>query len=155
MKPDEAIRRFIAEQHDCCAAYRNALARRLDLDSDEAGVVFHVALKGRATAEELSVALVRSADETAVVLDGLVAREVLVRSGPAGIDFDLTPPAREELNAAADPLLSDLDAIMARLSAHERSVIGRFLEDMVAVRERRADELVRRAIDRGDRRDSD
>jgi hypothetical protein len=146
MSGDEAIARLVAEQQDAWAAYRDALGRRLDLDPHEAAVALHLALAGRVSAERLSAALVLPAGEAAAVLEDLVARGLLVRT--AG-ELELAPLALERVAQAAEPLMRDLDAVADALSPRERSIVGRFLEEVVAVGERRADELARRALDGG------
>jgi hypothetical protein len=146
MSDSEAIRRFQDEQHGYGARYREALARRLGFDAHEAAALLHMALVGRLTAEQLSLGLVLPAEETAALIERLISRGHVVRS--ARDEFGVALPTLERLAEITRPLVRDLDALAAQLSEHDRAVIGRFLEAVVEIDERYADELARRAIER-------
>ncbi|MGH2944877.1 MAG: hypothetical protein ACRDPC_01150 [Solirubrobacteraceae bacterium] len=102
-------------------------------------------MAGRLTAAELSLALVLPLDEARAAAERLVARGHFVRS--SGERFGIGLPSLERLAAFTRPLADDLDAVAARLSPEERRIVGRFLEEVVLIVERHADEAARRAIE--------
>jgi DNA-binding MarR family transcriptional regulator len=141
---EAAIRQFLDEQHTYGGRYRRALARRLELDPYETAALLHVARAGQLTARELSVALVQPADETTALVDRMVAHGLLVRSAAT---FGIALPARERLARLTRPLVEDLDALARRLSPEERAIVGRFLEEVVTINERHADDAARQAFE--------
>jgi len=139
-----AIRKPMPAPLECVGAYRRALARWLGLGSREAAALLHVRAAGSLTADALRLALVLSAEEAEALVDGLVARGRLVVCGDR---LRLTPPEAERLAVLLQPFVDALDAVGARLSPHERAIVGRYLEAAVAVGERHAREMARRALD--------
>jgi DNA-binding MarR family transcriptional regulator len=146
---EAAIRQFLDEQNTYGARYRRALARRLELDPYEAAALLHIALAGNLTASQLSLALVLPEDEATALVDRMAASGQLVRSdGPAEAQFGIALPALERLARLTRPLVEDLDALAAKLSPEERTIVGRFLEEVVLINERHADDAARQAIER-------
>jgi hypothetical protein len=141
---EAAIRQFLDEQNTYGGRYRRALARRLDLDPYEVAALLHVALATQLTARELSFALVLPEAETTALVDRMVAHGLLVRSGAR---LGIALPARERLARLTRPLVEDLDALARRLSPEERAIVGRFLDEVVAINERHADDVARRALE--------
>jgi DNA-binding MarR family transcriptional regulator len=145
---EAAIRQFLDEQNTYGARYRRALARRLGLDPHEAAALLHVVLAGRLTADELRLALVLPADEAVALVERMVAGGLLVRStGQRGEEFEIALPTLERLAELTRPLVEDLDALATRLSPDERAIVGRFLEEVVAVNERHAEDAARQAME--------
>lgn len=145
---EAAIRQFLGEQNTYGARYRRALARRLELDPFEAAAVLHIARAGPLTAAELGLALVLPAAEASALADRMVAGGQLVRfTGERGDEFGAALPTLERLARLTRPLVEDLDQLATRLSAEERAIVGRFLEEVVAINERHADAAARQAID--------
>jgi hypothetical protein len=144
---EAAIRQFLDEQNTYGGRYRRALARRMELDPYEAAALLRLALATQMTAGELGIALVLPEDETAALVDRMIAHGLLVRSGAK---LGVALPARERLARLTRPLAADLDALARRLSPEERAIVGRFLEEVVTINERHADDVARRAIERSD-----
>jgi DNA-binding MarR family transcriptional regulator len=147
---EAAIRRFLDEQHTFGARYRRALARRLGLDPYETAVLLHVALAGPLSPGELASALVLPPHEAGKLVERMVADGNLVAVGPARERFGVSLPTAERLAAFTRPLVQDLDALAARLSPEERAIVGRFLEEIVCINERHAEDAARRAIEGDD-----
>lgn len=146
---DAAIRQFLDEQNTYGARYRRALARRLELDPYETAALLHVSLAGRLTVGQLGLALVLQQDEATALVDRMASWGLLVRSdGPDGDQFEVALPTLERLAGLTQPLVEDLDALAAQLSADERAIVGRFLEEVVLINERHAEDAARQAIER-------
>jgi DNA-binding MarR family transcriptional regulator len=132
--------------------HRRAMALILGLRDTEATALAYLARNGSLTPGELGQALgMTSGGVTALT-------ERLVRNGHITKESHPTDGRRKVLSATPDtiraaeecfqPLVHDIDVIASRLSASEMQIIGRFLEEIVAVSERHADELTATVRDR-------
>ena len=106
---------------------------------------------GRLTAGELRLALVLPEDEATALVDHMVAGGHLVRcAGERGEELEIALPTLERLALLTRPLVEDLDALATNLSAEDRAIVGRFLEEVVVINERHADDAARQAIEHCD-----
>ncbi|WP_166395093.1 MarR family winged helix-turn-helix transcriptional regulator [Rubrobacter marinus] len=136
----EKLRRLSAAN----TRYGAALARRLGFGFTEAVALQHLALAG---AEGLSA---RGLGERLSVTSGAVTAlaDRLERAGHLerrpnredrrSLVLMLTPSGRREAARHVAPLTEELDEAAAKLAPEERALVGRFLDAVVEITERRS-----------------
>ncbi|HEX7299600.1 MAG TPA: MarR family transcriptional regulator [Solirubrobacteraceae bacterium] len=129
------------------AAYRHrtAVARRLDMSESEIAALTHLA-EGGMTPGELGRRLQLTSGGMTALLHRLHrAGHIVRRRHPTdrrSVIVSASPVVLQRIAELYAPLAADADELTAQLSEHDREVVHRYLEAIVASSERRADELV-------------
>lgn len=132
--------------------HRRALARVLDLSDTEATALVYLARSGHLTPGQLGELLsLTSGGVTALThrleRSGHVTREPHPSDGRSSV-LSASPAILRSAEECFAPLVADMDDAAAALSAQERTIVGRFLEDVAALSERHAEELAASAEER-------
>jgi DNA-binding MarR family transcriptional regulator len=140
----EEIRDLFHRKALAASRHRAAVTRQLGLNDTEAEALAHLARSGGMTPSQLGALLgMTSGGVTALTQRleraGHVSRQPHPRDKRSSI-LRATPGIVEQVQEHYQQLVEDADRITGRLSADERRVIGRYLEQIVAIGEKRADE---------------
>jgi DNA-binding MarR family transcriptional regulator len=143
----EGIRASLNRKALASARQRSALGRLLGLGEGEVLAIQHLARAGRMTPSRLGTALgLSSGGATALVQrlerGGAVAREPHPHDRRSVL-LRLTPAFEERAADALAPLVAEIDALTARLSDAERSVVADYLARVADAADRHADALAR------------
>lgn len=131
--------------------HRSAMARVLGLSDTEAAALAYLARSGHLTPGQLGDALgMTSGGVTALtqrlVGDGHITKEPHPTDRRSMV-LAATPEIINAAEACFEPLVADMDRVASRLTDDEIETIGRFLEDVVAISERHAEQLAASAQD--------
>jgi DNA-binding MarR family transcriptional regulator len=142
----EEIRELLNRKALATSRHRAAVTKRLGLSDAEADALAHLARSGGMTPTELGDLLrMTSGGVTALTQRleraGHISREPHPRDKRSSI-LKATPEMIERAQEQYRDLLRDADRITARLSEQERAVLGDYLERLVVLSERHADEAL-------------
>lgn len=145
----QAIRAALLRKALADARQRSALARRLSLTDTEVLAIQYLARAGALTPGQLASLLQLSSGGTTGLLQrlehaGHAQRGANTRDRRSTL-VSLTPSIRAWTAEAWAPLVEEIDALVSRLSVHERAAVERFLEHAADAAERHADRLSRDA----------
>jgi DNA-binding MarR family transcriptional regulator len=151
-EPDSApatIRSLLARKALSDTRYRSALAQVLGVVESDVLAMLHLSREGALTSGQLGVLLRLTSGGTTALVQRL-ERAAYVERVPHPQDrrsslLRLTARAEAEVGAVYAPLIEELDATVAALSAAERRVVEAFLERVAVTGERHAEALARRA----------
>jgi DNA-binding MarR family transcriptional regulator len=140
----EEIRELFNRKALAASRHRAAVTKQLGLTDAEADALAHLARSGGMTPTELSDLLgMTSGGITALTQRleraGHISREPHPRDKRSSI-LKATPEMIERAQAQYRDLLRDTDRVTARLSDQERGILGDYLERLVVLSERHADE---------------
>jgi DNA-binding MarR family transcriptional regulator len=140
----EEIREFFNRKALAARRHRAAVTKQLGLTDAEADALAHLARSGGMTPTELSDLLgMTSGGITALTQRleraGHITREPHPRDKRSSI-LRATPEVIERVQEQYRDLIRDTDRITARLSEQERAIVGDYLERLVLLSERHADE---------------
>lgn len=125
--------------------HRSAMARILGLSDTEAAALAYLARSGHLTPGQLGDALGMTSGGVTALTQRLVADGHIVKEPHPTDRRSMVLSATPEIIKAAEecfqPLVSDMDRLATRLSEREIETIGRFLDDVVGVSERHAEQL--------------
>jgi DNA-binding MarR family transcriptional regulator len=125
--------------------HRAALARALGMSDSEAAAIAHLASYGQATPGELGALLGLTSGGTTALLRRLESAGHLSRHPHPGDRRSTLVRATPSILAAAErvfaPLVADMDEAAAQLTDRERSLVARYLGEIVAITERHAERL--------------
>lgn len=142
----EEIRELFNRKALAAGRHRSAVTKRLGLTDTEADALAHLARAGGMTPSQLGDLLgMTSGGVTALTQRleqaGHISREPHPRDKRSSI-LKATPEMIERARSLSQDLIRDTDRVTARLSEAEREAIGSYLERLVALSERHADEAV-------------
>lgn len=124
---------------------RTAVARRMGMGETEIAALTHLA-EGGMTPGELGRRLQLTSGGMTALLHRLHrAGHIARRPHPTdrrSVMISANPEVLERIAELVAPLAGDVDEISAELGARDHEVVRRYLERLVTVSERRADELV-------------
>jgi DNA-binding MarR family transcriptional regulator len=125
--------------------HRSAMARILNLSDTEAAALAYLARSGHLTPGQLGDALGMTSGGVTALTQRLVADGHIVKE-PHPTDrrsmvLSATPDIIRAAEECFEPLVADMDRVASRLSEEEIESIGRFLEDVVNISERHAEQL--------------
>lgn len=145
----EEIRESLNRKDLAATQQRAALGRLLGLTDSDVLAVQHLARAGQLTASRLGE-LLRLSSGGATALVQRLERAGCITRTPNPRDrrsafLRLTPDIETRAGKALAPLIEDLDALVARLSADEAAVVHAFLRRVAETAERHADALSRTA----------
>lgn len=145
----ERIRELLHRKGLAGSRHRSAVARLLGLTDTEMAALTHLAYRGNLTPGQLGRLLFLTSGGVSALTQrmdraGHVERQPHPRDGRSTV---LTPSASvlEEAEEHYAELTEELDRAAARLSASERAVIGRFMDEVVAIAERHAEAAATKA----------
>jgi DNA-binding MarR family transcriptional regulator len=142
----EEIRELFNRKALAASRHRSAVTKQLGLTDTEADALAHLARAGGMTPSQLGDLLgMTSGGVTALTQRleraGHVSREPHPRDKRSSI-LKTTPKIIERAQAQYRKLVQDTDRVTARLSDSDREVVGHYLEQIVLLSERHADEAV-------------
>lgn len=140
----EEIRELLNRRMLAANRHRAAVTKQLGLTDTEADALGHLARAGGMTPSELGELLgMTSGGVTALTqrleVAGHISREPHPRDRRSSI-LKATPAMIERVQEKYRDFVAEVDRVTARLSQEERDVIGRYLEALVLLSERYADE---------------
>jgi DNA-binding MarR family transcriptional regulator len=140
----EEIRELLNRRMLAANRHRAAVTKQLGLTDTEADALGHLARAGGMTPSELGELLgMTSGGVTALTqrleLAGHISRERHPRDRRSSI-LKATPAMIERVQEKYRDFIREVDRVTAQLSQEERDVIGRYLERLVVLSERYADE---------------
>lgn len=145
----ERIRELLHRKGLAGSRHRSAIARLLGLTETEMAALTHLAYRGHLTPGQLGRLLFLTSGGVSALTQRMErAGHVERRPHPRDGRSTVLTPAPGILERAAEryaELTEDLDRAAAGLSPAERAVVGRFLDEVVAVSERHAEELATQA----------
>jgi DNA-binding MarR family transcriptional regulator len=139
----ERIRELLHRKGLAGSRHRSAVARLLGLTDTEMAALTYLAYRGNLTPGQLGRLLFLTSGGVSALTQrmdraGHVERQPHPRDGRSTV---LTPTASvlDQAEEHYAELTEELDRAAARLPASERAVIGRFLDEVVAIAERQAE----------------
>ncbi|MGH2762665.1 MAG: MarR family winged helix-turn-helix transcriptional regulator [Thermoleophilaceae bacterium] len=143
--PDE-IRELFHRKALAASRHRAAVAKQIGLAETEAEALAHLARAGGITPSQLSEMLGMTSGGVTALVQRLeradrVSRRPHPRDKRSSI-IEATPAVVDEVKRHYERLTVEADRITARLSDDELETVGRYLERIVMISERRADEAV-------------
>ena len=143
----EGIRASLNRKALASARQRSALGRLLGLGDGEVLAIQHLARAGRMTPSRLGGALGLSSGGATALVQRLEREGAVVREphphDRRSVLLRLTPEIEDRAAEALAPLVEEIDALTARLSDADRSVVGDFLARVAEAADRHADALAR------------
>jgi DNA-binding MarR family transcriptional regulator len=140
------LRELLQRKTVASERHRHAMALTLGLSDTEAVALAYLARNGSLTPSELGHALSMTSGGVTALTERLVRNGHITKEyHPTDRRRRVLSPTPETIRAAErcyQPLVSDLDRVAAGLSRRDLEVVGRFLEEIVALSERHAEELV-------------
>jgi DNA-binding MarR family transcriptional regulator len=142
----EEVRELFNRKALAASRHRAAVTKQLGLTDTEADALAHLARSGGMTPSQLGDLLgMTSGGVTALTQRleraGHISREPHPRDRRSSI-LKATPEMIERAQDHYRQLVRDTDRITARLSEQERDTIGRYLEQVVLLSERHADDAM-------------
>ena len=142
----EEIRELLNRKAQAASRHRRAVTKKLGLTDAEADALGHLARTGGMMPTQLGELLgMTSGGVTALTQrlerSGHISREPHPKDKRSSI-LKATPEIVERVQAEYRVLIRDTDRVTARLSEQEREVIGDYLERLVLLAERYADEAL-------------
>jgi DNA-binding MarR family transcriptional regulator len=141
----ESLRQLFHRKTVASELHRSAAARLLGLSKTEAAALACLMSAGRLTPGQLGELLGMTSGGMTGLIQRLVARGYAVKAlNPAdrrSIVVSLTPEAMVAMGACSQPLVADIDHLINSLRAEELDAVGRFLQVLVVIMERHAQQL--------------
>jgi DNA-binding MarR family transcriptional regulator len=139
----EHLRELFHRKTTAGERHRATIARVLGMDDTEAAALAHLAQHGQLTPGQLGQLLgLTSGGTTALIHRLLNAGHVVRHPHPSDKRSSILTASGSILERAEElyaPLVDEMNALSERLSESERAAVGRYLEDVVELFERRAE----------------